>query len=391
MNDLDASMTLYVSDLSKHVHEETLFSVFRDTPIQSLRIIRDSAKVSRGYGFLKFADHEMAAKALDRYNFTKIDGKEIRIMWYTRDRMKRKSQVGNTYIGHLPVDCTARQVYDTFKAIGDIMSCKIVKGKNYSHAFVQFTTAEAANVAVEKFNGVQVGGEPIVIRRLNDWLHEREVSRHSSSNAKGAAPPRLKATEEHGYKGHTLQFCGSVDASFICSVCFCVLDTPCCTNCGHNFCKNCLQQWLSSSNTCPTCRRYVGSLVPPTNIALSRLIGSIKVLCPTPPLADGKCCRETVTLDTLTAHVRDECQFVTGKCTNCAVPLLRRDMKQHCAACFFKCPHSIRGCTFKGTNATVLKHLQTCPYELCLLFANKIEDAPRQPMVRTPRFQTKIH
>ncbi len=175
MNGSDAKMSLYVSELAEDVSEETLYSVFKETPIQSLRLIRDAANVSRGYGYVNFADHETAAKALDLYNFTKIDGKEIRIMWNIRDPSKRKSQVGNTYIGHLPVDCTARQVYDTFKAIGDILSCKFVKGKNYSHAFVQFTTAEAANVAVEKVNGVMMGGEPIIVSHYEKREHWTNV------------------------------------------------------------------------------------------------------------------------------------------------------------------------------------------------------------------------
>ncbi len=190
--------------------------------------------------------------------------------------------------------------------------------------------------------------------------------------------PRRVDTEEHEYKGQKLLFCGSVDPSLICSICFNILDAPCCTNCGHSFCRGCLQKWLSGSSTCPTCRSHIGSSVPPTNIALNGLIGNIKVLCPTPPLADGKRCKETVTLDTLASHVKDECQFVKVKCTNCAASILRRDLDTHCAVCFFKCPHSIRGCVFKGNDATVLNHLKSCPFELCLPYIKKLEDALTQ-------------
>ena len=48
--------------------------------------------------------------------------------------------------------------------------------------------------------------------------------------------------------------------SSICSICWQRLHSDqYTTNCGHNFCRNCICQWVNDcqNNTCPTCRREI--------------------------------------------------------------------------------------------------------------------------------------
>ncbi|KAI3978189.1 hypothetical protein MKX01_013020, partial [Papaver californicum] len=40
-----------------------------------------------------------------------------------------------------------------------------------------------------------------------------------------------------------------------CPVCMCSLVEATSTNCGHIFCKLCIQAALSAQDTCPTCRK----------------------------------------------------------------------------------------------------------------------------------------
>jgi hypothetical protein len=40
-----------------------------------------------------------------------------------------------------------------------------------------------------------------------------------------------------------------------CAVCISVPTAPCKLPCGHIFCQDCLERWLVTNPTCPTCRR----------------------------------------------------------------------------------------------------------------------------------------
>lgn len=55
-----------------------------------------------------------------------------------------------------------------------------------------------------------------------------------------------------------------------CPICYHILRDPETTSCNHTFCKECLQTWLSESNTCPTCRRVIG--LAPRPAALQRAL-----------------------------------------------------------------------------------------------------------------------
>lgn len=62
-----------------------------------------------------------------------------------------------------------------------------------------------------------------------------------------------------------------------CQVCYALFLDPVTTNCGHTFCRKCLQRVLDNSNLCPVCRRTLAiappmSLQAPVNSLLSKLL-----------------------------------------------------------------------------------------------------------------------
>ena len=77
-------------------------------------------------------------------------------MWSQRDLSLRKSGVGNVFIKNLEKSIDDKALYDTFSAVGNILSCKVVCDENGSkgYAFIHFETQEAADKAVEKMNGM---------------------------------------------------------------------------------------------------------------------------------------------------------------------------------------------------------------------------------------------
>lgn len=52
------------------------------------------------------------------------------------------------------------------------------------------------------------------------------------------------------------------------------------TICGHNFCKDCLNEWIEWDNTCPLCREVLQEqVIINVNSSCDRNTSSIKFVC----------------------------------------------------------------------------------------------------------------
>mmetsp|Transcript_15930 Transcript_15930/g.34927 ORF Transcript_15930/g.34927 Transcript_15930/m.34927 type:complete len:709 (-) Transcript_15930:128-2254(-) len=169
--------SLYVGDLAPDVNESLLYEIFSAVgPVASIRVCRDAVtRRSLGYAYVNFHQLADAERSLDTMNFSMIKGKPCRIMWSQRDPSLRKSGVGNIFVKNLHESIDNKQLYDTFSLFGNILSCKVVTdretGKSKGYGYVHYETAEAANAAIEKLDGMLIDGQEVQVghfMRRND-------------------------------------------------------------------------------------------------------------------------------------------------------------------------------------------------------------------------------
>mmetsp|Transcript_16112 Transcript_16112/g.33083 ORF Transcript_16112/g.33083 Transcript_16112/m.33083 type:complete len:695 (-) Transcript_16112:141-2225(-) len=163
------SASLYVGDLAPDANEGLLFEIFNAVgPVASIRVCRDAVtRRSLGYAYVNYHQMSDAERALDTMNFSMIKNKPCRIMWSQRDPSLRRSGVGNIFVKNLHESIDNKQLYDTFSLFGNILSCKVVTDRDTSgskgYGYVHYETAEAANAAIEKLDGMLIDGQEVQV------------------------------------------------------------------------------------------------------------------------------------------------------------------------------------------------------------------------------------
>lgn len=71
------------------------------------------------------------------------------------------------FVGNLPYQVLERDIEDQFRGAGVVVSVNLMldkmTGRSRGFAFVEFSTPEEANKAVEMFHGKDLGGRPMTV------------------------------------------------------------------------------------------------------------------------------------------------------------------------------------------------------------------------------------
>lgn len=182
MDNSSAPRALYVGNLPKDLEdpENTLMNIFSKVGmILSIKLCRDiNTHNSLGYAYVNFQNPADAERAQQQLNYSEIPGKpgrELRVLWSSRDPTVRKRGAGNIFIKNLDPQMTNKQLHELCSQYGPVISAAQSADANnvrlgYGH--VHFQTEEAAAAAVEGLNNKEVNG-----RVLSASLFVRKLER----------------------------------------------------------------------------------------------------------------------------------------------------------------------------------------------------------------------
>lgn len=160
---------LYVKNISDRVDELTLRKVFETCgAVSSCCVIRDvSTNKSRGFGFVKFAEVEVAELAIEKFNGVEYAGKILEVKFANTDGDSDGQGSGggaqpndNIYVKGLPPSWSQDDLKSYFSQFGHIVECRLLHANKStsSGALIRFLREHEATAAVKKANGLTLVG-----------------------------------------------------------------------------------------------------------------------------------------------------------------------------------------------------------------------------------------
>uniref|UniRef100_A0A8D3AFS9 RRM domain-containing protein n=1 Tax=Scophthalmus maximus TaxID=52904 RepID=A0A8D3AFS9_SCOMX len=173
---------VYIKNFGEDYGDEKLkgvFSAFGRT--LSVRVMKDERGRSRGFGFVNYANHEDAQKAVDEMNGKELNGKVLyvgraqkrlerqgelkrKFDQIKQDRIQRYQGV-NLYVKNLDDSIDDERLRKEFAPYGTITSAKVMTDGSQSKGFgfVCFSSPEEATKAVTEMNGRIVATKPLYV------------------------------------------------------------------------------------------------------------------------------------------------------------------------------------------------------------------------------------
>jgi polyadenylate-binding protein len=232
----DATFTnVFVKSLPAEVDDdEKLMGMF--TPygeIKSAVVMKDGDGKSRGFGFVNFAEHDDATKAIEELNGKETDGKTLYVgrAQKKRDRERElrdkfdqlkleranKFTGVNLYVKNLDDIVDDEKLREAFAPYGSISSAKVMsddKGNSTGFGFVCFGSTEEATKAVSEMNGQLLGNKPLYVAlaqrkdERKNILEQQHVQRSNMTGMRMARGPEATGAMPGAYPGQPFFYGG---------------------------------------------------------------------------------------------------------------------------------------------------------------------------------------
>ena len=185
--------------------------------IKSAVVMKDGEGKGRGFGFVNFAEHEQASKAVDELNGTELNGKTVFVgrAQKKRDRERElrekfealklerahKFTGVNLYVKNLDDAIDDEKLREAFAPFGNISSAKVMfddKGSSRGFGFVCFGGNEEATKAVAEMNGHILGNKPLYVALAQRKDERKNMLEQQHTNRSGMGGGRMQGRGPEG-------------------------------------------------------------------------------------------------------------------------------------------------------------------------------------------------
>ena len=170
----DNKNMIHIGDLALTTTASDLKELFSDCNIKNV-VVKKTPNEQYAFAFITFETEEDKQKALDKYSYEKLHGKELILSSCSTQR--KYTDNSNVFVNKIPLDMNAKGLLDIFKRFGDVIKCKVVRdseGKSKGYGFVLYKSSKVAKRAVEMCQNVQIKGKTIKVELYNqDKLHRK--------------------------------------------------------------------------------------------------------------------------------------------------------------------------------------------------------------------------
>jgi polyadenylate-binding protein len=174
---------VYVKNIETEATAEEVEELFKPFgAITSFILQTDAEGKSRGFGFVNFAEHDSAVKAIDSLNDSDFKGKNLYVGRAQKkseryEQLKKqheasrvasmsKSQGVNLFIKNLDDSIDDEKLREEFSPFGTITSAKVMlddTGKSKGFGFVAFSSPDEASKALTEMNQHMLANKPLYV------------------------------------------------------------------------------------------------------------------------------------------------------------------------------------------------------------------------------------
>ncbi|KAJ5601278.1 hypothetical protein N7510_010812 [Penicillium lagena] len=174
---------VFIKNLDNAIDNKALHDTFAAFGnILSCKVAQDEFGNSKGYGFVHYETAEAANNAIKHVNGMLLNDKKVFVGHHIskKDRQSKfeemKANFTNIYIKNLELEIGDDEFRTMFEAFGEITSATLShdqEGKSRGFGFVNYSTHESAQAAVEEMNEKDIKGQKLYVGRAQK-KHERE-------------------------------------------------------------------------------------------------------------------------------------------------------------------------------------------------------------------------
>ncbi|KAJ5315119.1 hypothetical protein N7476_005426 [Penicillium atrosanguineum] len=174
---------VFIKNLDNAIDNKALHDTFAAFGnILSCKVAQDEFANSKGYGFVHYETAEAANNAIKHVNGMLLNDKKVFVGHHIskKDRQSKfeemKANYTNIYVKNLELEISDDEFRIMFEAFGEITSATLSHdqdGKSRGFGFVNYSTHESAQAAVEEMNEKDIKGQKLYVGRAQK-KHERE-------------------------------------------------------------------------------------------------------------------------------------------------------------------------------------------------------------------------